>query len=199
MLVKDKTLEAIHISDTRQSTNGRIFKVSSGVEIIADGLFANYIQEQKELLKQNEDSPIRLACQTRLDMIDEITTVVLPKSLKTIGKNAFRGLINLTHISFPDTLEEIGEHAFYECENIEQIYIPQSLQKMGKGAFERCDGLLKVFLPIGLKIDKAEAFWDCSHVDFYRYKRDKNTLKTQQEAIDPHLLLSTDSPFYQMK
>lgn len=198
MLIKDKTFVSIHPVDTRPSANGRIFRVPQGVVKIADNLFENYIHEQEELLKQNMESAISRVYQTRLDMIDEITTVVLPSSLKVIGDNAFRGLKNLTHVNLPDKLESIGAKAFYECENIEQICIPKSIKKIGDGAFERCDGLLKVFLPVGLKIDKANAFWDCSHVNFYRYTKEKDHMDAEEDTISSHSVLSTDSIFYQM-
>ncbi len=198
MLIKDKTLMSIHTADTRPSATGRIFRVPTGVEKISDNLFGDYIKEQTELLEKYKEEATGRVYRTRLDMIDEITTIILPKTLKEIGENAFRGLKNLTHVNLPANLERIGKRAFYECESIYEISLPKSIKSVGNGAFERCDGLLKVFLPVGLKIDKGDVFWNCSHVEFFRYKKEKDTIKTEEEPINPHQFLSTDSLFYKI-
>ena len=46
---------------------------------------------------------------------EDITEVVLPSTLKRIGKSAFQECVNLESISFPEGLEEIGECAFCNC------------------------------------------------------------------------------------
>lgn len=62
----------------------------------------------------------------------------LPKSLKKIGKNAFRGSIFITELYLPDGLEEIGERAFEECNNLETVSIPANCI-VGSNAFTQGD------------------------------------------------------------
>ena len=58
----------------------------------------------------------------------------LPKSLKKIGKNAFKGSIFITNLYLPDGLEEIGEQAFSDCNNLETVSIPANCI-VGSNAF----------------------------------------------------------------
>ena len=45
----------------------------------------------------------------------ELETIILPKSLESIGEGAF-GFTNLKSIDIPNNVKRIGEGAFYECE-----------------------------------------------------------------------------------
>ena len=199
MEIKDKTLISFHTSDTRHVNGKRVLRIpkGKGIEKIGDGLFDNFIKEQKEGIKNCEWPELAQVFQTRLDMIDEIEEIILPDSVTSIGERAFKGLKNLTSIKLPAKLENIGSKAFYGCENLQEVFIPKTIKAIGKSAFEKCDGLEKVFLPRGLKIDKGDIFWDCSHVEFFRYQQELDKTKIQEEEIDPHTVLSTDSLFYQ--
>ena len=50
-----------------------------------------------------------------------IKSVVLPDTLKTIGRMAFYNCPSLTSIFIPDSVEEIGHSAFLYCENMQSI------------------------------------------------------------------------------
>ena len=54
---------------------------------------------------------------------DNITSIVLPEGLKSIGNKAFYSCENLTSIELPNGLESIGDYAFAECNNILEIKI----------------------------------------------------------------------------
>lgn len=45
--------------------------------------------------------------------------MVLPSTLKRIGKEAFAFCYNLTDITLPEGIEQIGERAFAWCRNHE--------------------------------------------------------------------------------
>ncbi len=65
-----------------------------------------------------------------------IEAVVIPSSVKTIGKSAFASITTLTSVSFGTSSEliEIGERAFYGCP-ISSIVIPASVEVIGTLAF----------------------------------------------------------------
>lgn len=65
---------------------------------------------------------------------EDITEVVLPSTLKRIGKSAFQECVNLESINFPEGLEEIGECAFCNCLSLSEPTLKASV-KVGFMAF----------------------------------------------------------------
>ncbi len=72
-----------------------------------------------------------------------ITEVVLPDSLLTIGSYAFAGCSNLKAISFPAGLTTIERLAFNDC-GLEQVIIPKGLTSVGESVFQDCKSLVSV-------------------------------------------------------
>ncbi len=73
--------------------------------------------------------------------------VVVPDSVCIIGDSAFeRNLINdITTVVLPATLTSIENGAFDGCENLENIHLPSSLTTIGNQAFSGCYSLSKDF------------------------------------------------------
>lgn len=65
-----------------------------------------------------------------------ITDLLLPKTLKVIGRSAFNCYgSNLTELILPTGLERIGAYAFYGHRNLKSISIPSTVKSIGKNAF----------------------------------------------------------------
>ena len=101
---------------------------------------------------------------------ENLEAVILPKSLKEIGDNAFCDFSNLQIVDMSqcDSLEKIGHHAFYECSNLQKVILPKSLKEIEEYAFgyrrnlqivdmSQCDSLEKI---------KEGAFYECSSAEF---------------------------------
>lgn len=86
--------------------------------------------------------------------------IVLPDSLKRIGKYAFEGCNELEKINLPEGLEEIEEGTFLYCYSLKSIVLPDSLKRIGKSAF-MYDELEEINLPEGLEEIGEEAFSHC--------------------------------------
>lgn len=75
------------------------------------------------------------------DSQSSVTAVILPGSLKYIGKENFRSMSALTALTLPDGLESIGESAFAFCSKLGSLYISDSVLEIGQYAFNNIPGL----------------------------------------------------------
>lgn len=85
-----------------------------------------------------------------------LENVVLPKGIRTIGKNAF-SLCGIKHIDLPEGLERIEDDAF-SVTHLETLIIPKSMKYIGKDAIS-CGTTLKtiVILP-GCEVELDNGF-----------------------------------------
>lgn len=72
---------------------------------------------------------------------DSITTVVVEKGIKNIGKSAFSNCSNLTSVTLPEGLQIIGSKAFFYCQSLTSVNFPCSLTEIRRGAFCCCSVL----------------------------------------------------------
>ncbi|MCG6191138.1 leucine-rich repeat protein [Maribellus maritimus] len=96
-----------------------------------------------------------------LDGSSNLTSLVLPNSITSIGKDAINGCSGLTSISIPGSVRSIGDWAFEFCSGLTGITIPNSVINMGEGAFSNCEGLLSVKLSNSLISIGRKAFDSC--------------------------------------
>ena len=59
----------------------------------------------------------------------EITQVVIPQNVESIGGNAFQGCSNLTQVVFQGTNTTVADNAFSGCNNISSVYFPEGLPR----------------------------------------------------------------------
>ena len=68
---------------------------------------------------------------------DELKSILIPSSVKSIGKAAFYFCSKLENVSFEkeSKLTTINNSAFDSCEKLKSISIPPSVESIGKAAF----------------------------------------------------------------
>ena len=69
-----------------------------------------------------------------------ITSISIPDTVTSIGKNAFYGCTRLESITLPEGLESIGDEAFRYCNSLKKIEIPASVTSIGDLAFKQAGG-----------------------------------------------------------
>lgn len=84
----------------------------------------------------------------------------------SIDANAFKDCRNLTKVVLPDTLETIGSYAFGNCSNMTSINLPNSLTSIGQYSFTQCAGLKGIILPESLTSIPAYAFSYCTPLQY---------------------------------
>ena len=77
-----------------------------------------------------------------------------------IGTRAFYNCKEVTEIILPKTIKTIGDYAFAYCSSWKgRLIIPEGVVNIGKGAFFNCNGLTEVVLPNSVKTIGAGAFY----------------------------------------
>lgn len=70
-----------------------------------------------------------------------ITAIILPDTLKRIGKCAFLSCRSLGEVVTRSSIELIDSNAFLDCGELYSVYLGRSLKKIGVGAFNSCTEL----------------------------------------------------------
>lgn len=69
-----------------------------------------------------------------------VEKVVLPESIRTIGKEAFTNS-TIKQVNVPAAVEVIPEHCFYQCASLENIAGMENITEIGSMAFYECKAL----------------------------------------------------------
>ncbi|MGM9785979.1 MAG: leucine-rich repeat protein, partial [Candidatus Cryptobacteroides sp.] len=120
-----------------------------------------------------------------------LESIVLPESLKTIGRSAFENCValkeivipegvaydsneyyynkswfegceNLTKAVLPSTLTVLPTNGFYNCASLRSVNIPEEVKIIPNGCFYGCSSLQSIELPSTLISISASGFSDCS-------------------------------------
>lgn len=123
---------------------------------------------------------------------EELKSIKLPKTIKDIKRNAFRGCAKLAHVVIdPEAvIEKIGAGAFADC-GLQDFTVPKNVKSIEREAFSNCLSLKKVDISETTTEVSPEAFKYCdnltninvskkhpnySSVDGYLLSKDKKTL-----------------------
>ena len=94
----------------------------------------------------------------------ELTSVVLPNSMTTIGENMFYNCSELRSVMIPDTVTDIGGYAFNKCSKLTSVTIPDSVTSIGLCAFEDCTSISTVTIGTGVTNIGVYTFSGCSRL-----------------------------------
>ena len=111
---------------------------------------------------ENYDSnPVHFAHSLYIQGV-EITNLVIPEGMTSIGDWLFSGCRGLTSVTLPRTLTSIGNGTFYECSGLTgEFVIPEGVTSIGKSTFSGCRGLTNVVIPEGVTSIGDNAFYNC--------------------------------------
>ena len=128
-------------------------------------------------------NPLYYAKHLYSDETTEITNLIIPNSVTSIGSYAFYNCSSLTSVTIPNSVTSIGYATFAYCSSLTSVNIPNSVTSIGDRAFYKCSGLTSVNIGNGVKSIGEEAFADCAELtDVYCYA--ENMPYTESNAFD---------------
>ena len=77
---------------------------------------------------------------------EEITNMIIPNSVTSLGYGAFYGCTSLTSVTIPNSVTSIGSSAFSGCTGLTSVIIPNSVTSIGRYAFGDCTSLTELFV-----------------------------------------------------
>lgn len=123
-------------------------------------------------------------CQFEFSDCNALKKIILPSSLKSIGRYAFKDCTNLQSVEFssdsiymencvfcgctrlyevklPEKLVKIPNSTFYGCKNLQNCEIPSGVNEIDSAAFSGCAALKEITIPSTVTKIGAWAFKSC--------------------------------------
>ena len=91
------------------------------------------------------------------DAFDFLTLVILDEGIEIIGNNAFRGT-EISQIVIPDSVKSVGNYAFSSCGSLTTVTIGSGIETILSGTFQNCPNITTIKIKKGLKVIEKDAF-----------------------------------------
>ena len=93
--------------------------------------------------------------------------ITFPKSLKSIGDDAFWGCEKLTSVTIPDNVTTIGYQAFSDCSNLRSVTIGSRVVEIGTGAFWDTSDNLTIYCKSTTPPVQNRSFYPAENLKIY--------------------------------
>lgn len=96
----------------------------------------------------------------------EITSIILPETITSIGYQSFYNVLELQSITIPDSVISIGNSAFAMCVDMKNVTFGTGLKTIDTRAFENCSSLTSVTIPQNVEKINSSAFSGCEGLTY---------------------------------
>ena len=184
----DEEVEQISemVDDSYNNTKGLAYTRMSDQFSQCDGI-GNATETDIVIAKYYDGLPVTKIVNNAFKNNSNITSVVIPDGVKTIGNEAFRIAANLASVEMPESVETIGNTAFaqtaitnivfpkklkkisnyncWKCNELEMVKMGNRVTEIGESAFNECMKLPSINLSKSLTTLGNEAFLHCGALD----------------------------------
>ncbi|MBE6633116.1 MAG: hypothetical protein E7620_02095 [Ruminococcaceae bacterium] len=169
-----KALSSIQIPETVRTIGSYAFRDSGlpsvGGVIYADHWAVGYAEDEIEGAVALNSETVGIANYAFYNC-SSMTSVVIPDSVKLLGRAAFYDCSGLVSVTMPDALEVLPDYVFYRCQRLIVPTLPPALKEIGRSAFYKCGSIYVdqsvdtdadvLVIPIGVEVIGDYAFYGC--------------------------------------
>ena len=121
----------------------------NGKEYVVDKISDFAFSEMRNITSVVIPSSVKSIGNYAFARCSSLSNLVLSQGLSTINICAFAWCSALTALSLPEGIETIGFEAFSNCSKLESVSLPESVTTIGASPFRGCDILSKISVANG--------------------------------------------------
>ena len=137
------SLGAVYISDLRAWCETSFASETANPLYYAGKLYLKGEEAQNLTISDDTEK----VCKYAFYGCTGLSSVSIPKSVKSIEDAAFYGCTCLSVVNMEEELESIGKEAFLGCERLQSVTIPKSVTAIGASAFKGCTSIKTMTIP----------------------------------------------------
>ena len=130
------------------------------------------------------------------DNMTNLTSIMIPNSVTSIGGSAFYGCSGLTSVTIGNSVKTIGDFAFCDCSGLTSVTLPNSVTSIGNKVFYDCTGLTSVTIGNSVENIGNYAFADCSDLTNVTLNSNNIVSKAYTESSNIQSIFGTQVTVY---
>ena len=154
-----------YLLDTK-TANGLEFVIGKDVEVAT---YFNLFEHHGSVNEFNTVSTVTFEDGCKVRELDgtfrgfyNLTSVVLPESVKKVGKSTFEQCQSLESIDLSGVTELDTENLFTNCYSLKSVVLPDNLTEIGPYMFSNCKSLVSLTIPQSVTVIGEKAFSQCA-------------------------------------
>ena len=109
--------------------------------------------------------PVKVIDSSAFSHCENITSVIIPDSVTSIGVYAFEDCYGLKSVTIPSSVRTVGQRTFNNCISLESVTIPDSVTYIDEGAFANCSSLESITIPSSVTYIRSDTFHNCTGLE----------------------------------
>lgn len=127
-----------------------------------EGLCNGYYMNNDDITSVIIPDSVKNLCERAFFCCENLEEIHLPKSITKIPGLCFCACKHLKRIELHEGITEIEEKAFIRCLSLTEIAIPSTVKTIGCDVFLRCNALKQITIPSTVEAIRRGAFQGCS-------------------------------------
>lgn len=127
---------------------------------------------------------------------DDLVDVVIPEGMTNISSGAYRGREDIRSVTIPASVKSIDHTVFSGCTNLTTVKFSEGseLTSIGNNAFSGCTSLESIEIPASVEVIEFNAFSGCSSLKNVTFGEDSKLTSIGNQAFQNTSLDGIDIP-----